>query len=141
MLAAEAECQHGDRRVEDTGESGQPFGAGKIAFGLQGHAGVVKRLGMSGGECARARQECITRRAGQIERGGQCAHGVDMRSTPFTAFQLGEVFVVLLAAIMGNIGFGAGSEFKAVFASERSIVPNINLPFGISLLAVARPKT
>lgn len=29
---------------------------------------------------------------------------------------------------------------KAVFASEKNIVSNITLPFGISLLAVARPK-
>jgi 2-polyprenyl-3-methyl-5-hydroxy-6-metoxy-1,4-benzoquinol methylase len=29
--------------------------------------------------------------------------------------------------------------FKAVFSSERSIVPNVDLPFGVSLLAVARP--
>lgn len=29
---------------------------------------------------------------------------------------------------------------KAVFASERGLVPHLNLPFGISLMAVARPK-
>jgi SAM-dependent methyltransferase len=30
--------------------------------------------------------------------------------------------------------------FKAIFASEKHIIPNINLPFGVSLLAVTRPK-
>lgn len=32
------------------------------------------------------------------------------------------------------------SMLKAVFASEKGIVPNVDLPFGISLLAVAKPK-
>jgi SAM-dependent methyltransferase len=30
--------------------------------------------------------------------------------------------------------------FKKIFASEKYLVPSINLPFGVSLLAVARPK-
>jgi SAM-dependent methyltransferase len=32
------------------------------------------------------------------------------------------------------------SMLKAIFASEKGIIPNINLPFGISLLAVSKPK-
>jgi SAM-dependent methyltransferase len=32
------------------------------------------------------------------------------------------------------------SVFKTVFAAEKHIIPNVNLPFGVSLLAVARPK-
>lgn len=32
------------------------------------------------------------------------------------------------------------SLFYSVFASERHLVPNVRLPFGVSLLAVARPK-
>lgn len=32
------------------------------------------------------------------------------------------------------------SVLKAIFASEKSLVPNLDLPFGISLLAVAKPK-
>jgi SAM-dependent methyltransferase len=30
--------------------------------------------------------------------------------------------------------------FKAIFASEKHLVPRMNLPFGVSLLAVTRPK-
>jgi hypothetical protein len=30
--------------------------------------------------------------------------------------------------------------FRKIFAAERSILPTTNLPFGVSLLAVARPK-
>lgn len=32
------------------------------------------------------------------------------------------------------------SLFYSVFASEKNLVPNFNLPFGVSLLTVARPK-
>ena len=37
--------------------------------------------------CLRSGQERVTRRTGQVKRSRQRAHGLDMRSSPFAAFQ------------------------------------------------------